>query len=376
MLRLVQACRLVSLGVVVLAIVMTSSVARGEESKAGPETSRSASVEIGTWPTPEQPEVRLESFFLDRLAEQGIMPVDAALNARLELALAAAQSVGRVGLVDDPSSPCFQPNPPKWCIFATGMAADHRLVLVDALVENGRIEVDSWRAWRDIASNSPLVGFAPSLLRESGVKPEQSIRSLTQAFDATVGMPVPGSDLEKFCRENPGHPICVVASRGFDTAFERQLAQELAIISTLHGDKVIGDDQFSAILTSVAGQAATVSGVHDISTVAGIIIVDGLPLDAKVKAQMLREVRADRGYVGAAQIEFVKAYCETRYQKKLPWPVPKPCGMGPIIMKLERSLTLTTQLMEHGVWTQKQAIETWQELAPVLSKRGVTRPVQ
>jgi hypothetical protein len=321
--------------------------------------SRTSLVAIDTVPLPEKPAFQFERFLVDKLAEAKVIDAKAEPLTRFNLALDALRQAEKVGYVVDYPHVCLTDNPPEWCKYAGALRTEGRILLIDTLLESGAIKQSSWPSWRAMAAKLDLASFAPRLFQEIGLKPERSIEILDKASVASLAMPVPGSDLEKYCREHPETPRCQLASSPLESLSGQRLASELVMISMLHQDNLLQDDQASAIYNGYYNDLSGGLALRDISIHAGVVVIDGLSVDAKLKARILVSVGKRLGSVGYIDPDSpLASICFGPNPPKFCW----------AISQFPAAAALTSELVSHQIWPKDDALKAWTEAAVILSR--------
>ncbi len=322
---------------------------------------KKGSVEIGTWPTPEKtfrvtgsPKFRFESFFLDQLRTNKAINPQGDLTARFRLNIEAvrfADSIGR--FIDRVPEVCQSEFPPPWCLAAGGVVTSGRVLLIESLIANGKLAFESRMEWQKISHRADFVELAPTLFRQikaRGWSAQKALDILDRSFTAVSGTayPVPGSDLDRYCREHPEDPVCLVAGVGFISGQARNLARELVLVSLLQQEDLLSEEQTRAIYDVIYGELTPRPGIMDLPIPAGVIITDLFP---KHRAEILFALGANR--VGLVDPDS-------------PW-ADKCLGDDPppicrFINTFPIAATLTAQLIKYRVWSKKDAIEAWDKL--------------
>lgn len=320
---------------------------------------RKSLVAIDTVPLPERPAFRLERFLVDKLVEAKVIDREAESRTRFGLALGALREAELVGYIVDYPHVCLSDNPPEWCKYASTNTGNGRVLLVDSLMANGQIDQNSWRSWREVAAKVELTAFAAPLLRQIGVKPERSLEILDQASVASMAMPVPGSELDRYCREHPEDPICQVASQPFDSIRGRRLASELVMVSLLHHDKVLKDEQVTAVYNGYHESLSAGLGLSDISPYLGGVTTEGLTLGLKERAEISVAIGRHLGAVGYVDPDSPWAdICSKPSPPRICW----------FISRFPAAAALTTELVKRKIWPEKSALQAWNEMAAILSR--------
>jgi len=321
-------------------------------------------VAIGTWPTPEKTmkNFRFESFFLDNLLSAGTIDRKTDLNARYQLNIEAVKYVDSVGyFIDHVPEVCLSKFPPPWCTVAGIIIVDGRKMLVESLIANGKLDAQSRLGWWKIIRNFNFFEFAPSLFRQIKAKDwssQKSLHILDRSFSAVSGMayPIPGSDLDRYCREHPEDPICWVAGIGFISERARNLAREIVLVSLLQQEDLLSIEQTRAIYDVIYRELAPHYAAMDLSILAGGVIIEGFKLSPKLRAEIITALGTNK--VGLVDPESPWAdIC----LKENPPPICRFINAFPI------ASTLTTQLIKLKIWTKKDAYEAWDRLHGLVS---------
>ena len=323
---------------------------------------RKSWVAIDTVPLPERPAFRLERFLVDKLVEAKVIDREAESRTRFGLALGALREAELVGYILDYPHVCLSDNPPEWCKYAGAVITDGRVLLIDALLENGRIDQTAWSGWRGAATKLGLADFAPRLFQEIGLKSDRSLEILDQASVASVAMPLPGSDLDRYSREHPEDPICQVASQPFDSIRGRRLASELVMVSLLHHDKVLKDEQVTAVYNGYYEGLTAGLGLSDLSPYFGGVTTEGLTLGGKEKAAISVAIGRHLGAVGYVDPDGPWAdICSKPSPPRICW----------FISRFPAAAALTTELVRRKIWPEKAALQAWNEAAAILSQEPI-----
>ncbi len=265
-----------------------------------------SNVAIGTWPTPERilENFNLESFFLDQLVDTKVIDPQTDLNLRFQLAIDSIKRAEVAGyFVDGVPAECKSKPIPPWCLVAGVIIDDGRMLLIDNLIANGALPAQTQRFWKKFIYEKHFAQSFPTLLRHFKVKgwtAEKSLTLLDHIFEAVSGVayPIPGSDLDEYCRKHPTSPVCKVAGIGFDTVHGRNLAMELTLVTFLEQEHVIRPEQTRAIYDAYLNKVNPVSTASDISIYAGVVVVDGLVLDKKTQLHIKNTLAsAHVGYI-------------------------------------------------------------------------------
>lgn len=330
---------------------------------------KKAGVAIGTWPTPERtirvlrsPRFRFESFFLDQLRATGTIDRQADLNARYRLNIEAITFADSVGyFVDRVPEVCQSEFPPAWCLAAGIIIVDGRTLLIESLIANGKLTPESRLGWQKISRRAEFIEFAPSLFRQikaKGWSAQKALDILDRLFAAVSGTayPIPGSDLDRHCREHPEDPICWVAGIGFISGRARNLARELVLVSLLQREKLLSEEQTRAIYDVTYKELTPRRGLMDLPIPAGVIIVDGLELDPKDRAEIISSLGSSR--VGLVDPD--SPWAEKCLGEEPP-PICRFINAFPI------ATTLTSELIKYKMWSKKDALEAWNKLQKSVS---------
>lgn len=311
-------------------------------------------VAIDTVPLPESPAFRFDRFLVDKLVDTKAIDGKAEPLTRFGLALEALREAEQVGYIVDYPHVCFSDNPPEWCKYAGGVTTEGRVLLIDSLLANGGINNSAWSSWRAVAAKLDLASLAPRLFQEIGMKAERSLEILDKAAVAGAAMPVPGSELDRFCREHPEAPICQLALQPFESIRARRLASELVMVSMLHQDGLIQDEQAATIYNGYYNDLSPGLALRDISIYSGVIVTDGLVLDAKAKAEISLAIGSRLGTVGS-------------FGPDSPWADicfgPNPPRICWVISQFPAAAALVTELVNREVWSKKDALQAWSEAA-------------
>jgi hypothetical protein len=217
-----------------------------------------------------------------------------------------------------------------------------------------------------VARSTPIAEFAPTLFRSLRGKkwtPESGLEMLDRSFAAVsrTAYPVPGSDLDRHCREHPTDPICVIAGTGgFVSDRARLLARDLVLVFLLHDAGMITERQTRAILDVTYHSLTPSSFATDLTIAAGGIIVDSLVLDPKVRGEMLASMATNR----AGYVDPEGPWAEECLGKKLPPPQCRFMRAFPVAVEL------VAQLVTRDVWSRDAAFEALGTLCVQMSGDG------
>lgn len=339
---------------------------------------KKGSLAIGTWPTPEKGQgFRFENFFLDNLHSIGAIDRQTDLKARfdlnIELVAGAVVTDGRILGVDSIAGAIIVDGEILGVeslagviihngrilgveSLAGGVTTDGRILLVESLVSNGVLAPELGMRWRRVLRNAGGIEFAPSLFRQIQAKDwshQKALEILDHSFSAVSGVayPIPGSDLDKHCREHPEDPLCWVIGTKFNSYRGMRLASELILVSLLNNENLLTYEQTRAIFDTIHKGLTSSQGIKDLSIPQGVIIVDGLDLQPKQRAAMISSLGINR--VGL--IDPDSPWAEI-CAKENPPPICKFINTFPIAM------ALTTQLVKVDIWSQAEALDAWNQL--------------
>jgi hypothetical protein len=311
------------------------------------------SVAVGTWPTPEGPisflrpsGFRFESFFLDQLRAAKTIDGEADLDARFRLNVEAVRFADSLGyFTDRMPEVCRSESPPLWCRMAGGVIIEGSLLLVEALVANGMLALESRLGWLKICRGAEFLEFAPTLLRQVKAK-GWSAQKVLDVLD--LSYPIPGSDLDRHCREHPEDPICWVAGTGLVSARARNLARELVLVSLLQQEKLISAEQTKAIYDVTYMELTPRYGLTDLPIAMAAIIAEGLGLDPKHRAEILSSL-------GSSPVGLIDP--DSPWAEKCMGEEPPP--ICHFMSRFPVATALTTELVKHKIWSERVATDAW-----------------
>lgn len=292
---------------------------------------------IGSFPTAEIP-ICAELVVLDLLDRKFGKP-ELAFASSAALAVEMLQALDRYPAPDAINDPCSQPNPPRWCWYATELALDFRNHVIESLSDNALIEKHEAAAWKAAARTSTLFDLAPGILRSMMGRSDQldAARSL-DVLDAAmhagsrVRLDVPNSPWAETCRKRPSAPLCTLITAELRQPLTREWARDLGLLLQLSEIHLLDHKQARTAIdyltraasarmaamdraSSFTAQRPLSNGgehhatpmfgerVRDIvSTVAGVVVTDGYVGRPAAVAKIRAELRDSMMYASVPDV--------------------------------------------------------------------------
>ena len=238
------------------------------------------------------------------------------------------------------------------------LARKGNTLLLDYLCYNEYLAIEDLPRFRQIAQNNFLTQFAPLLFhqiiqRKKDWSVERGLEILNHSFATTYGssMPVPGSDLDSYCREHSRDPRCWVASSVIRTTTGRSLGSDVVTMSMLHMDGLIKDEQISTIYHNCLQDITACLGLRDVTTNAALIVTETLEMEKRNQLWSdVLQINSTPDIVGP-ESPFADV-CEGR-------------SVSPICRLVQRfplASALTVGMVRHNVLDKKRVKEAWEKL--------------